>query len=177
MSMTADALILRGQGLDLAGVVRVAREGARVQLSPEARARVRAARQVVERLSKEDRPIYGVTTGLGASKDVRLTAEDLPDLQRRVLLSRSVAVGPRFGTDVVRAMLVARANAMATGGSGITPEILDTLVAMLNAGVHPVVPSVGSIGAADLPQLAHLSLPLIGLGEAEYRGARLPGDE
>ncbi|OGB88714.1 MAG: histidine ammonia-lyase [candidate division NC10 bacterium RIFCSPLOWO2_12_FULL_66_18] len=177
MSMTADALILRGQGLDLAGVVRVAREGARVQLSPEARARVRAARQVVERLSKEDRPIYGVTTGLGASKDVRLAAEDLPDLQRRVLLSRSVAVGPRFGTDVVRAMLVARANAMATGGSGITPEILDTLVAMLNAGVHPVVPSVGSIGAADLPQLAHLSLPLIGLGEAEYRGARLPGDE
>ncbi len=168
---------LAGQGLDLAAVVRVARHGARVELAPEARARVARAREVVERLAREDRPIYGTTTGTGARKDTRVAAEDLAAFQRRLLLSHSVAVGPPFAADAVRAILLARANTLATGGAGVQPRILDTLVAMLNAGVHPVIPSRGSIGAADLGPLSHLALPLIGLGEADYRGERLPGGE
>jgi len=175
--MSSGSIILQGRDLDLAAVVQVAREDARVELHPEARARVKAARQVVERLAGEGRPIYGVTTGLGASKDVRISPEDQADFQRLALQGRCVAVGPRFSTDVVRAMLLVRANGMATGGSGVTPAILDTLIGMLNAGLHPVVPSQGSIGAADLPPLAHLALPLIGLGEAEHRGERLPAGE
>lgn len=175
--MKDDAVTLRGRDLDLAAVVRVARHGARVELSPEARRRTRAGREVVERLARTGSPIYGITTGAGASKDTRLAPEDLAEFQRRLLVSHSVAVGPRFGTDVVRAILVARANTMATGGSGIQPEILEALVAMLNAGVHPIVPSQGSVGAADLGPMSHLALPLIGLGQAEYRGELLSGGE
>ena len=175
--MSSGIIILQGRDLDLAAVIRVAREGARVALHPEARARVTAARQVVERLAGEGHAIYGVTTGLGAGKDVRLSPEEMEDFQRLALQGRCVAVGPRFPTDVVRAMLLVRANGMATGGSGVTPMILDTLIRMLNAGLHPVVPSQGSIGTADLPPLAHLALPLIGLGEAEYRGERVPAGE
>ena len=177
MTATSKRITLRGRHLDLATVVQVARQRTQVEVSPEARARVLAARRIVDRLAGEDRPIYGLTTGLGANRDVRLSPADLAQFQRSALQSRSVAVGPPFGTDVVRAMMLARANCLTTGGSGISPEVLETLVAMLNAGVHPIVPSQGSIGTADLPPLAHLALPLIGLGEAEFQGVRLPGDE
>jgi histidine ammonia-lyase len=155
----------------------VARRHVPVTLAPEARDRVREARDVVERLVREGRAVYGVTTGLGASKDVSVGAADLESWPRRVVESRAVAVGPLLPTDVVRAMLLARASGMARGGSGARPEILDGLIAMLNRGVHPSVPMWGSVGAADLGLLAALALPLIGLGEAEVRGERLPGAE
>src|SRR4029077_1590285 len=89
----------------------------------------------------------------------------------------AVGVGAPFKTDVVRAMMFARACGMAVGGSGISPAVLDALLAMLNAGVHPVVPGKGSIGAADLAPLSHLALPLLGEGRAEYRGEVLSGAE
>jgi len=175
--VTTEVLVLSGHTLNMAQVVRVAREGNRLALSDDARDRVLAARTVVERLTREDKPIYGVTTGLGSNVGVRLAPEDLIAFQERILLSRSVAVGPYFATDVVRAMLVVRANGLALGGAGASLEVLEALLAMLNAGVHPLVPSIGSIGAADLGSLAYLSLPLIGHGEAEFCGEHLPGEE
>ena len=148
-----------------------------VLLADETRRRLQAARTVVERAAREERAVYGVTTGLGASKDVRLPADDLADFQRRAVMGRSVAVGEPLPTDVVRAIVFARAAAMARGGSGVSPAVLDTLVSMLNAGVHPIVPRWGSIGAADLGLLAAMALPVIGAGEAEVRGERLAATE
>jgi len=171
-------VVLRGRGLDLPAVLRVARDGAPVELAPEARAAVEAASQTVERLvARGDRPLYGITTGTGANLDTPLAPDDVAAFQRRLLLSHSVAIGPRFPADVVRAILVARANALAAGGGGVRLGLVEALVGLLNAGVHPMVPSRGSVGTSDLGPLSHLGLALLGLGEVEHRGERLSGAE
>ena len=168
--MQTPTLLLTGAGVAINDVVRVARAGQRVALAPDARARVVAARAVVDRLAQSDKPIYGVNSALGANTGMSLAPDDLAAYQERAVQARAVGVGPRFTTDVVRAMLFARAAGMAVGGSGVTPQVLDALLAMLNAGVHPEVPSLGSIGAADLAPLSHLFLPLLGQGAAEFEG-------
>jgi histidine ammonia-lyase len=162
--------------VDPAGVARVARDRAPVVLAPEVARRVTAARAVVDAVPP-DRAVYGVTRALGANKDLPLPAEAPGDYSRRVVMARAVAVGPALPVDVVRATIFARASAMATGSAGVSLPVLETLVAMLNAGVDPVVPRWGSIGAADLGLLATLALPLVGLGEAHFAGERLPGAE
>ena len=166
---------LTGQGVTIADVVAVARSAAKVALETDARARVAASRAVVDRLVESDVAIYGVTTALGANTGQPLPAEERSAYQRRAVLARAVGVGPRFPTDVVRAMMFARAAGMAVGGSGVSPAVLDALISMLNAGVHPIVPSKGSIGVADLAPLSHMALPLLGLGEAEFGGDVLGG--
>ena len=165
---------LRGAGVGIADVVRVARGDAQVTLTQDARSRIEAARAVVERLAQSGTPIYGVNSALGANTGKPISPEDIAAFQERAVQARAVGVGPRFPTDVVRAMLFARAAGMAVGGSGVSPAVLDALLALLNAGVHPVVPSQGSIGAADLAPLSHLFLPLLGQGDAEFRGEILP---
>ncbi|MBD2104846.1 histidine ammonia-lyase [Leptolyngbya sp. FACHB-261] len=175
--MTTEVLVLSGQSLDIAQVVRVARERVPVVLSAAARERILASRAVVERLAQEGKPIYGVTTGLGEKAGVRLEPTELEAFQELVVLSRSVAVGPCLPTEVVRAMLVVRVNGLAVGGAGTSLEVVEAMLAMLNAGVHPRVPAIGSIGASDLAPLAHLALPLIGHGEAEFRGEQFSGAE
>jgi histidine ammonia-lyase len=163
--------------LKIEAVARISRDGTKVALSATARQRIAAERVVVERAATGDAAIYGLTTGLGAAVDTRLPPEDISAFQTRAVRARSVAIGPRLPRETVRAMMVARIAGMAAGGSGISPAVLDGLVALLNAGVHPAVPSIGSIGAADLAPLAHLALPLIGEGEAEYQGSVMPGAE
>jgi histidine ammonia-lyase len=161
----------------IADVARVARGSAKVSLSEDARRHVAAARSVVDRLAESGVAIYGVTTALGANTGASIPAADLAAYQQRAVRARAVGVGPAFPTDVVRAMMFARACGMAVGGSGVSPLVLDALLAMLNAGVHPLVPSKGSIGAADLAPLSHLALPLLGEGRAEYRGDIVSGAE
>jgi histidine ammonia-lyase len=172
----APLILLRGADVALADVVQVARHHARVALAPDARRRVVAARALVDRLAPAGPPIYGVNSALGANTGQPIPAAELAAYQERAVDARAVGVGPPFPADVVRAMLFARAAGMAVGGSGVSPAVLDALLAMLNADVHPVVPGTGSIGAADLAPLAHLVLPLLGRGRAEYRGEVLPGD-
>jgi histidine ammonia-lyase len=155
---------------DVAAVVRVSRHGAAVTLTAAARQRMAAERAVVERIAKQGQPVYGLTTGLGASVDTALPPDDVVAFQTRAVLGRSVAVGPALPRETVRAAMFVRIAKMAAGGSGVSPHVADGLVALINAGVHPRVPSIGSIGAADLVLCAHLALPLIGLGEAELRG-------
>ena len=174
--MSPDAPItLSGHDATIAAVVRVARGGAKVALSDGARAQVVAARAVVERLAQSDEAIYGVNSALGANTGKPIPRDQLAAYQHRAVRARAVGVGPVFPTDVVRAMMFARAAGMAAGGSGVSPEVLDALIALLNASVHPVVPSKGSIGVADLAPLSHLALPLFGEGSAEYRGEILAG--
>jgi histidine ammonia-lyase len=162
-------------GVTIADVVHVARGGAPVALHADARARVVAARAIVDAAAASDTSIYGLTSALGANTGAPLSAQERTDYQLRAVRARAVAVGAALPADAVRAMMLARSAGMAAGGSGVSPAVLDALIALLNAGVHPVVPSIGSIGAADLPQLSHLALPLVGEGRAEFRGEVWPG--
>jgi len=171
------AVRVGGAPLRVADVVAIARNGAHVELDASCRARVTAARAVVDQITSGAALVYGVNSALGANTGERLADADLAEYQRRAIRARAVAVGEPYDRESVRAMIATRIAGMAKGGSGVAPRVLDALVAMLNARVHPVVPRHGSIGVADLPQLAHLALPLIGEGEAEFDGERMAGDE
>ena len=170
-----------GAHLTVAEVVRVARAApgeASLTLAPEARCRVDRARAAVEDLVARGRIVYGITTGFGAFKDKVIPRDALRQLQRNIVMSHAVGMGSPLPTEVVRAMMLIRANTLAKGHSGVRAEVLDLLLAMIERGVHPVVPEQGSLGASgDLAPLAHMALVMIGLGEAEHRGERLPGAE
>jgi histidine ammonia-lyase len=173
-------LPLTGRDLTIADLVEVAREGRTVSLEAGAVERMRASRGVIEELVAGGATVYGVTTGFGDLADVRIEPARGADLQRNLVRSHAAGVGDPLAVEVVRAMLVLRANTLAVGLSGTRVEVAELLAAMLNAGVHPVVPSRGSVGASgDLAPLAHLALVLIGEGEAivaDERGVeRLPG--
>lgn len=158
-------------------VLGVARGGAKVRLDPAARDRVQRGRAVIDRLLRSDQPIYGLNTGLGINRDIKIPQEELVDFQRRIIMSRCVNVGPPLPEDVVRAMIFVRVAGIARGGAGVQPAVVDLLIEMLNAGVHPVVASYGSLGSGDLGPLAEMALPLIGMGEATYKDERLSGAE
>jgi histidine ammonia-lyase len=133
---------------------------------------------VIERVVASGETVYGVTTGFGDLADVRISPEQTATLQRNLVRSHAAGFGDPLPTEVVRAMLLLRAAALAVGLSGVRPELVDLLVAMLNARIHPAVPSRGSVGASgDLAPLAHLALVVIGEGEAEVGGTVLPGAE
>ena len=167
------ASITLGAGsIGIEDVVAVSRRDASVDLAPTLRARIAAERAMVERLAGGETPIYGLNTALGAAVDTRLPPEEIAAFQSRALRARSVGVGPPMQRDAVRAMMFARLAGMAAGGSGISPAVLDGLLTLLNSGATPIVPSIGSIGAADLALLAPVALALIGEGQVEYRGAR-----
>jgi len=137
-----------------------------------------ASRQVIEELVASDQIVYGVTTGFGNLASRRIPAADVRQLQRNLMVSHAVGVGTPHSTEVVRAMLLLRANALAQGHSGCRPEIVDRLLDFLRVGIHPVVPQQGSVGASgDLAPLAHLGLPLLGLGTAEVDGEICSGNE
>ena len=172
----APALELTGRDLTIAKVVDVARHGLRVGIAAEARQRMEASRSVIERVVAEGRTVYGVTTGFGDLADVRIDPAQTPELQRNLVRSHAAGVGLPLPTDVVRAMLVLRANALAVGLSGVRVGVAELLCGMLNAGIHPVIPSRGSVGASgDLAPLAHLALVSIGEGEAEVGGSTMSG--
>jgi len=173
-----EVVTITGRGLGLAELVAVARRGVAVALAGEVRQRLAATRAGLERRLAQGEVIYGVNTGFGRLADVQVASEQLGQLQLNLLRSHACGVGEPFPDDVVRAMLLLRANVLATGFAGVRPEVVEALVGLVNAGVHPVVPSLGSVGASgDLAPLAHLALVLIGEGEAKWRGERLPGGE
>jgi histidine ammonia-lyase len=169
---------LTGRDLTVPDVVAVARGGRAVEVADDARQRMAASRSVIERVVASGETVYGVTTGFGDLADVRISPGQTATLQRNLVRSHAAGAGEPLPGEVVRAMLLLRTNALAVGLSGIRPEVVDLLVAMLNAGIHPVVPSRGSVGASgDLAPLAHLALVVIGEGEATVGDATLPGAE
>lgn len=172
----SSALIRIGDPLSLPDVVAVARFGARVELSDAARERARESRAFVVALLEREDAVYGINTGFGRLANVRVAQEDVKALQRNLIVSHAVGVGAPLATEVVRGMLLLRAQSLAVGVSGVRLDVLDILVECLNRAVHPVVPSQGSVGASgDLAPLAHIALALIGLGTAEYEGVMQPG--
>jgi len=170
-----------GRPITLDDLVAVARNGRPVALHDEARRAMEAARAAIDAVTDggDTAPrVYGVNTGFGALAETRIGVADVRRLQHNLLRSHACGVGDPLRRDTVRAMMLLRAQVLALGHSGVRPVVVDTLVAMLNAGVHPVIPSQGSVGASgDLAPLAHLALVLIGEGEAELGDARMPGAE
>jgi histidine ammonia-lyase len=167
---------LTGSDLTIEAVEAVARGGEHVALDPDARARMQRSRDVVERLVADGEVVYGVTTGFGALADRTIAPADAARLQRNLLVSHAAGVGEPLPREVVRAMLLLRANTLALGYSGARPIVAERLLAFLDGGLHPVVPAQGSVGASgDLAPLAHLALPLIGKGQAEVGGKVMPG--
>jgi histidine ammonia-lyase len=160
-------VLLDGRSLSLEHLLDVADGPAPVALAAPARRRVAAARTVVDRVAAGDAPVYGINTGFGSFAEVRIPSDSLERLQLNLLRSHASGVGEPLPVRTVRAMMTLRANVLARGFSGIRLETLDALLAALNRGVHPVVPSRGSVGASgDLAPLAHLALVLIGEGRA-----------
>jgi histidine ammonia-lyase len=171
-------VVIDGESLTITDVVRVARDGARVVLAPEAIPKMERSRAYVERLLAERAVVYGVTTGFGKFAEVPVAREDALALQRNLVLSHCCGVGDPLGVAETRAMMLLRANVLAKGYSGVRLMVLETLLNVLNAGIAPMVPSKGSVGASgDLAPLAHLTAVLIGEGEAFYQGSRVSGGE
>jgi histidine ammonia-lyase len=167
-----------GETLTIEDVVAVARHNAKVEISEKVRDKVNRCRRFLERLIKEKRVVYGVTTGFGALGNITIPPEDTKELQLNLIRSHSTGVGKPLDKDIVRAMMLLRANTLAKGYSGIRLETLETLVHMLNEGVHPIVPEKGSVGASgDLAPLSHMTLVMMGEGEAEYKGKTMSGRE
>lgn len=172
-----NTITLNGEHLTLDEVVAIA-DGAPVQLAEEALPRMARSRAAVEQFLARGEIVYGVTTGFGFFKDRVIPPDQVLELQRNLVRSHAAGVGPILSEREVRAMLAVRANTLAKGYSGVRPAVVETLIAMLNRGVHPVVPGQGSLGASgDLAPLAHLALVVIGEGEAIYQGERLAGGE
>jgi histidine ammonia-lyase len=159
-------ILLDGSSLTLEQLLAIADHGELVALAPHARDRVRASRAVVDRRARSDEPAYGINTGFGSFADVKIAPGELETLQLNLLRSHAAGLGDPLPARTVRATMALRANVLAKGFSGISVETLDALIALLNAGVHPYVPSRGSVGASgDLAPLAHLALVLIGEGD------------
>jgi histidine ammonia-lyase len=171
-------LLINGNDLSFDDLRHVVAQHRPVEIANDAREKVNAARAVVDKLVHENRLAYAITTGVGKLSDVRIDATQNQELQINLVRSHSVGVGEPLSLEETRAMMLLRANSLAKGYSGVRLELISMLCAMLNHGVHPVIPSQGSVGASgDLAPLAHLALTLIGEGEAVFQGERLSGAE
>lgn len=171
-------ILLDGTSLTIEQVVAVARSGERAAIAPGAHGPMDCARAYVESKLDEGAAVYGLTTGFGKFSDTYISRADAAKLQRNLIISHACAMGDPLPGEVVRAVMLLRANALCRGNSGIRRSTVETLLSMLNEGVLPVIPEKGSLGASgDLAPLAHMALVLMGEGEAVYRGERLPGGE
>lgn len=173
-----DPVLLTGDPLTIDAVIAVAWHGAPVRLTGDATARMEAARRVVDRVVTQEQTAYGINTGFGDLSRVRISSESTATLQRNLVRSHAAGVGPPLPRDIVRAMMLILVASLARGHSGVRPVLAQTIVAMLNRDVIPVVPETGSLGASgDLAPLAHIGLVMIGEGEALLDGARIPGGD
>lgn len=171
-------VILNGNSLTVEDVVRVANGEERVQIAPEAMARMAASRESVEQAIRGSQPVYALNTGVGLLADIRLEECELEQMQVNLVRSHCCGVGSPLSQDVVRGMMLIRANVLAKGLSGIRPLVAERICDLLNHNITPVIPSRGSVGASgDLAPLAHMALVLIGEGTAIYQGEALSGAE
>lgn len=171
-----DVTALDGDSLTIDEVMAVARYGKKVAIANASLKKVETSRNLVENLIQQGKVVYGVTTGFGKFSTVKINSDELEELQENLVISHAVGVGDSLSEEIIRAIMLLRANALAKGYSGIRPQVVGTLVEMLNKGVHPVIPEKGSLGASgDLAPLAHMALVLLGRGEAYYQGVRMSG--
>ena len=173
-----DGININGQNLTLQRLVDISRFNEKVYLDKEAKDKVKKSREIVESIERDKKVVYGITTGFGKFANVTISTEDCKTLQRNLILSHACGAGKPLPTDVVRAIMVLRANALSIGYSGIRESTLETLIEMVNKHVNPIVFEKGSLGASgDLAPLSHMVLTMIGEGEAEYEGEVVPSKE
>ncbi len=171
-------IVLNADRLELATVASVARGAGPVRLGAGARRGVERAAAVVRRILEGDEQVYGVNTGFGHLKDIRIPPDRLEALQLNLIRSHSAGLGDPLPDDVVRAVMLLRAHVLALGLSGVRPAVIETLLAHLNAGILPLIPEKGSVGASgDLAPLSHLVLALVGEGRVRVRGEVMEASE
>lgn len=171
-------ILIDGNSLTLKDIIEVSRRSVQIQLTDTAIELVEKSRKVVDEFVRNEKVVYGITTGFGKFSDVVISKDEAKDLQTNLIISHACGVGNPFSEEVVRAIMLLRANALSKGFSGIRLETLNTLIEMLNKGVHPIIPEKGSLGASgDLAPLSHMVLVMLGEGEAIYHGKRLTGKE
>ncbi|MBO4212368.1 MAG: histidine ammonia-lyase [Oscillospiraceae bacterium] len=169
-------VVLTGRSLNLDSFISVARHHAPVSISPEAMEAMVRSRELADRISREKRVVYGITTGFGDFANVAVPEDMSAQLSTNLILSHAVGTGDPYSEEQVRGMMLLRANALCVGISGVRPILVTMLVDMLNKGVTPVVPQKGSLGASgDLAPLSHMGLVLLGKGKAIYQGVEYEG--
>ncbi|WP_138160664.1 histidine ammonia-lyase [Peptoniphilus catoniae] len=173
-----EKVILNGENLTLEDVVAVARQGAKVEISKDSIEKVKKSRAIVDEIVEEERVVYGVTTGFGSLSEVSISKEDCSQLQENLIRTHSSGYGNPLSEEEVKAVMLIRINSLVKGYSGIRLETVQTILDMLNKGVVPHIPEKGSVGASgDLAPLAHMVLPMLGLGRAYYKGELMSGKE
>ena len=171
-------VVVDGHSLTLESFVAIARYNATVELAPSALEAMKKSRALAEKIAAEGRVAYGITTGFGEFQKVAVPKEMSNQLSTNLILSHCTAAGEPYADEIVRGMMLLRANALCGGVSGVRPILVEMLLEMLNKGVTPVVPHKGSLGSSgDLAPLAHMTLPMLGKGEAMYEGVKMPGAE
>ncbi len=172
------SILIDGHSLTLEEFIAVSRFGASVKLSDTARVAIKKSRELAEKIEAEGRVAYGITTGFGEFQKVAVPVEMSNQLSTNLILSHCTASGDPYDVEIVRGMMLLRANALCGGVSGVRLILVETLLEMLNRGVTPIVPEKGSLGSSgDLAPLAHMTLPILGKGEAIYGGRRMSGAE
>ncbi|HLR35890.1 MAG TPA: histidine ammonia-lyase [Tissierellales bacterium] len=171
-------VIIDGNQLSIEQFINVVRKNYKVELSKRATTKIKSSRGLVDEWVNNEKIVYGITTGFGKFSDVFITKDETETLQKNLIISHACGVGEALDEEVVRGVMLLRANALAKGFSGIRLSTLETLMDMLNKGVHPVIPEKGSLGSSgDLAPLAHMVLVMLGEGEAFYEGKRISGKE
>lgn len=167
-------VLINSQDLTIEDVVNISRNNYEVVLGETAIEKVKRARSIVDEVVDDEKVSYGITTGFGRFSDVSISKEECRQLQRNLIISHSCGVGNPLSEDIVRAIMVLRVNNLSKGHSGIRMETLNTIIEMINKGVHPIIPEKGSLGASgDLAPLSHMVLTMLGEGEAIYQGERM----
>lgn len=171
-------VFINGNDLTLEDFINVTRQNYIIELTEEAEVNINKSRALVDKYFDENKVIYGITTGFGKFSDVSITSVEGKLLQRNLIISHACGVGAPLDEEIVRGIMLLRINALSKGYSGIRLSALQTLIAMLNKRVHPVIPEKGSLGASgDLAPLSHMVLVMLGEGEAIYKGERLSGKD
>jgi len=172
------SVILTGNDLTLKELSRIVFDKEKIELHPDSIKKILKCRDYVEKIVDEDRVVYGLTTGFGKFATIKISTDHIEELQRNLILSHSTGVGPNLSIEETRAVMLLRINVLVKGHSGIRLSTLQTLIDMLNQGIHPCIPEKGSVGASgDLAPLSHLALVLLGEGKAEYNGKIISGKE
>lgn len=169
-------ILLDGNTLKIKDVIDIARNKVIVDIDEKAKKRITVAEEYVKKLVQENRVVYGVTTGFGKFSDTHISQKDTEALQKNLIMSHACAMGNPLEEDIVRAIMVLRANALSKGNSGVRLTTVQMLIDMINAGVIPVIYEKGSLGASgDLAPLSMMVLVMLGMGEAYYKGKRMSG--
>ena len=177
--MTAvSEVILEGRSLTLNDLVKVVRGNAKVVLSENAIAAVRKSAAIVDEWGQSDNVIYGITTGFGKLSSVRISQQDRQKLQENILISHACGIGEAYSEEITRAVMLLRVNTLSLGFSGISLNALQGLIDLMNAGIHPIIPCQGSVGASgDLCPLSHVAIALLGVGNVRYKGQEMNAEK